>query len=302
MALATTVGACAGWWPPGGREDAGVALDELLAAYMGKYVLITLTYYDEDGEVVTQQEVHGIIIKADHARGKYGSAGLFAGGESVSLAGVAATVAARPELPMSTLTVTGTTIAGQPDTGDLVFVMNVDNSVLFSDPNESTSFFYKGSAKFSVPAGNYFALGLFFDISGASRLVALPQFAVGGTTSVALAEAAATSAVSFATPRPARLQDAMITLNRVPAAGPAASFGLDNGTSPLWINQTTSAPSAGGLDIATNGSLVSPAAASPHYEYDLLYGSTGGEILSQHHVVTAASLATVDERFYQGRV
>ena len=69
MALATTVGACAGWWPPGGSEDAGVALDERLAAYMGKYVLITLTYYDEDGEVVTQQEVHGIIIKADHARG-----------------------------------------------------------------------------------------------------------------------------------------------------------------------------------------------------------------------------------------
>jgi len=71
MALATTVAGCAGYWPlRGQRANGAPPFDERqIAAYIGKYVLITLTYYDEDGEMVTQQQVHGIIMKADRARG-----------------------------------------------------------------------------------------------------------------------------------------------------------------------------------------------------------------------------------------
>lgn len=70
VALAMVLGACAGWWPPAGKESTHAGVDERrLAAYLGKYVLITLTYYDEEGDVVTQQQVHGIIVKADRARG-----------------------------------------------------------------------------------------------------------------------------------------------------------------------------------------------------------------------------------------
>jgi len=71
MTLATTVAGCAGYGPSRG-ERAGerpVFDDRQTAGYIGKYVLITLTYYDEDGEMVTQQQVHGIIKKADRARG-----------------------------------------------------------------------------------------------------------------------------------------------------------------------------------------------------------------------------------------
>src|SRR5437867_9367109 len=51
--LALLLGACAGWWPPDGRDQAGTAADRReIAAYIGKYVLITLTYFDEDGDVV----------------------------------------------------------------------------------------------------------------------------------------------------------------------------------------------------------------------------------------------------------
>ena len=67
--LAALLGACAGWWPPG-REEARLASDHRqIAAYVGKYVLITLTYFDEDGDVVAQPQVHGIIVSADRARG-----------------------------------------------------------------------------------------------------------------------------------------------------------------------------------------------------------------------------------------
>src|SRR5579875_496697 len=49
------------------------------------------------------------------------------GGETVTLAGAPATAAA-PAGARDTLTVTGTNLAGQPDSGDQVFVYNIDNS------------------------------------------------------------------------------------------------------------------------------------------------------------------------------
>jgi len=67
--LSALLGACAGLWPPG-AEDVRQASDQRqIAAYVGKYVLITLTYFDEDGDVVAQPQVHGIIVSADRARG-----------------------------------------------------------------------------------------------------------------------------------------------------------------------------------------------------------------------------------------
>ncbi len=68
LAVAMVLAACASWEPQAGSGDAAFA-ERQLAAYLGKYVLITMTFYDEDGDVVTQQQVHGIIVKADRARG-----------------------------------------------------------------------------------------------------------------------------------------------------------------------------------------------------------------------------------------
>ena len=67
--LSGLLGGCAGLWPPAGREDARESDQRQIAAYVGKYVLITLTYFDEDGDVVAQPQVHGIIVSADRARG-----------------------------------------------------------------------------------------------------------------------------------------------------------------------------------------------------------------------------------------
>src|SRR5262249_7299707 len=67
--LSALLGACAGLWPPGGREDARETDQRQIAAYVGKYVLITLTYFDGDGEVAAEPQVHGIIVSADGAGG-----------------------------------------------------------------------------------------------------------------------------------------------------------------------------------------------------------------------------------------
>src|SRR5215472_4141748 len=66
-------------------------------------------------------------LASDHARGSYGSTGLFAGRLSIGLTG-RSPARARANVALDTLTVTGTDLAGTPDTGDLVFVDNVDNS------------------------------------------------------------------------------------------------------------------------------------------------------------------------------
>jgi len=70
LPAATMLSACASVTAPAGRDGAASALAEIhLAHYLGKYVLVTMTFYDEDGDVVTQQQVHGFIVKADRARG-----------------------------------------------------------------------------------------------------------------------------------------------------------------------------------------------------------------------------------------
>src|SRR5262249_33197774 len=67
-------------------------------------------------------------FRADHARASYGRDGLFGGGVSISLPGATASPSGTSQphrrFRMRTLTVTGTNLAGKPDTGDDVFVFN----------------------------------------------------------------------------------------------------------------------------------------------------------------------------------
>ena len=61
----------------------------------------------------------------------------------------------------------------------------------------SVNVFDKGVAKFSVPSGHYWAVGMFAQTEGTryvgERIVVLPQFTVRGSTSVSMAERAASS-------------------------------------------------------------------------------------------------------------
>ena len=240
-------------------------------------------------------------FQGDHRTGRYGRDGMFAGGESVALAGAPA-AAARPDLPMRVLKVKATNLAGHPDTGDVVFLVNQDNSALFGDPFESMNDFYQGSTKFSVPAGNYLALGMFFDPSGATRLVVLPHVSVSSaatSTTVLMAESAASSQVSFATPQPARVTDVQVTLLSQSAAGGGAAFSFDNSNIPLYLSPTSSAPPVGQLYLGVNGLLHSPSAAPSPYQYNLVYEDTSGVIPAQQYTVQPSGLATLHERFFQ---
>ena len=238
---------------------------------------------------------------ADHARGSYGTDGMVAHGVSVSLPGQGP--APQPNYQMHTLTLTGTNLAGQPDTGDFVDVFNVDNPLKFADPDESGNVFYQGTAKFSVPAGHYMADGFFFDLSGttitAVRIVSLPQFTVTGTAAVALSEQAATNEVQMVTPRLAVTQDLALDLHRVAANGDVIDDSVDTGDLPLWANQTTQPVTVGTLQTVTTGYLTSPGGASRPYQYNLAFAGPSGLIGPQQYVVTAQNTAAVRAPFYQ---
>ena len=91
--------------------------------------------------------------------------------------------AGQARFPMHTLTVTATNLSGKPDTGDIIDVFNVNNLAAFGLGGEGENDFYQGSAKFSLPAGTYWAIGTFFTGS-AQRLDVIPQFTVKQDTTL----------------------------------------------------------------------------------------------------------------------
>jgi hypothetical protein len=254
-------------------------------------------------------KVFGVALqrqfRADHARGSYGSDGLFAG-VSIALAGAPTPVRASPDFPMHTLTVTGTNLRGQPDTGDTVIVINAADWQRFGDPNEIFNFFYHGTAKYSLPAGQYWAIGDFVNFRGrhgSERLDVLPQFTVTGNhTRVHLAERAASSRLSFTTSRPTQPELVGITFIRGGLHHTSFGFGFSDSGLSLWVSPTTSKPTVGTLRTFTSAQLASPPTApGTPYFYNLDYAGPDGIIPPQHYVVSAASLATVHERYFQDR-
>lgn len=210
---------------------------------------------------------------ADRAHGTYGTDGMF--GDEVSI-GPAGTTPARsgtaiqPHYVMHTVTLDGTTIAGKPDTGDIVYLINVDNGRLTGNPMITATTFYHGMAKYSVPAGHYFAFSDFLDLSKggtltAERAVVLPEFTVSGDTTVRLDERTATSKVTIATPRPAVTRATELEVNRVSATGRGFGFGLfDFAPVTAWITPPPSTlPSAAWEPSLTRGSPRPPDPAHP---------------------------------------
>jgi hypothetical protein len=234
---------------------------------------------------------------ADHSRGSYGTDGLFARGLSIGLAGAPAP-AAQHNFPLRTLTVTGSNLAGQPDTGDLVLVFNLDDCNKL-DPISSLSSFFHGAAKFSVPAGHYWAAGFFFG-RFPDRLVILPQFTVGHPTTVHISERAASSTVTVKTPRPATLGTSSFNLLR-------SNHGFTEGVS--WINAqgpralrvslVRHRPSIGQLQAYTQADLFSPRGPGTPYVYLLDFPAPPGTIPPLHYTAHPTGLATVHEHYYK---
>jgi len=245
---------------------------------------------------------------ADHARASYGRDGMFGGGVSVRLAGspagaARAALARHPvAFPMRTLTVTGTNLAGKPDTGDVVAVFNTDRASRFADPVESQNVFDHGATRFSVPAGHYWVLGLFPAVLAHRefewRLPILPQVTVAGSTTVHIAERAADSQIRVITPRPAVPVNESLELRHTSARGPASLTWFFGGYSPVFLSPTTRRATVGTLQAYVFEQLFSPAgAAGTPYEYDVAYADTG-LLPPQRYVVRPAGLATVRASYY----
>lgn len=246
---------------------------------------------------------------ADHATGSYGQDGMFADGVSVSLAGspagaARAALAPRhsPGFRMHTLTVTATGTSGQPDTGDDVLVFNADSIQRFGDPIESDNFFLGGVTRFSVPAGHYWAIGEFFVFSGhglpSLRLDVLPQFTVSTNSTVVMSAQAASSEIRMVTPRPTVLDNLTVEFRRGTADGHtfSASWGANF---PIYVSPTTRRPTVGKLAVVTSAQLGSPSGtAGTPYQYNLAFADTSGLIPPGRHVITPASLATVNASYY----
>jgi hypothetical protein len=244
-------------------------------------------------------------FRADHGRASYGTDGLFAGGVTISPAGSRGPARAQPQFPMHELTVTGTNLAGQPDTGDPLLVFNADDPRTFGDPIEAENLFYHGTARYSVPAGHYWAVALFATTASPGisfRLVVLPQFTVQGSqTRVHMAARAASSELRVTTPRPSVLQVWTFTVVRNGPDGGFVGGTVSGGPGDaLWVSPTAVAPSAGSLHAYAAATLASPAnAAGTPYVYNLALAGPAGIIPVEHWVVDQASLATVTERYYQ---
>ncbi len=240
---------------------------------------------------------------ADHARGSYGQDGMFAGGVTISLAGTAPApgraasliLPARTGPVRHTLTIHGTNLSGGPDTGGGVVVANVDNTRRFAE----FAVFHHGTATMKVPAGHYWAAGVF---SNYTRMVVVPQFTVTRDVTMGVDERTATSKITVATPRPA--QTVVMTYN-VLRSGRAGSNDFAEIESPgkrhttLYVNPTSRRPTIGKLAALTSWVRLSPPGVKgTPYRYYLERLDNGRIRRNQHYVVRPASLATVRARFY----
>jgi hypothetical protein len=153
------------------------------------------------------------------------------GAVAASAARVAGQTPQSPRFPMHTVTVRGLTAAGHPDTGDLVFLYNATSSEIYGDPYEDPSIFYHGVAKFSVPAGQYWALAWLTSVDNKGyptslRTVLLPRITIKGNATVTMRGSSATSELTFTAPKPTSLLGSMVQLAISDTRGDSTIFGL----------------------------------------------------------------------------
>jgi len=227
---------------------------------------------------------------ADHAAARYGTDGMFAGGLTMGLAGQPGPPAARPlgrpgpvtlqdrsNIPafqMETLTIRGFDRFGKPDTGDLVQVINADNSNFFN----ATTFFDKGVAKLSVPVGHYWAVGqyprLLRSAPPGERLEGRDRAAVhrapvgrhGHVPGEGRGQPDPDCGRRGGRSRSTRSS----TLVRSGRSGPGNEQSFEANGIALWVNPTTVRPTVGKLSVFTEQRLASPPKTrGTGYEYNL---------------------------------
>ncbi|MFF1614965.1 hypothetical protein ACFVYA_45015 [Amycolatopsis sp. NPDC058278] len=241
-------------------------------------------------------------FKEDSARGRFGGQGLFAGGVRYALAGAPKRQAAQPRSVMRTVSVDATDIAGKPADTGIAFLYNTDDGDTLA-PDENFNYFFGGTAKFSVPDGNYSALGVFWttDADGNPtelRFSAQPEFAVKADGGVRVDAKRASSKLTWVTPRPALLDDTGFLFRRAAKTGPALLVDFDAGPGvPISVSPTSTPVRTGALQTYPYSRLVSPPGPGTPYEYVLQKASIG-VIPQQRYVITAKDVAAVDATYF----
>jgi hypothetical protein len=192
-----------------------------------------------------------------------------------------------------TLTLHGVNVAGQPDSGDVVLVYNVDSLKTF----DGSAVFENGTATVRVPPGHYEALCFFVTRSVAAEAMD-PQFTVSGNTSVTLKARSATSRVSVTTPKPASNTVLEVGFGRRDALGQVAPYSLiAGGRMAMKVAPVASRVTVGKLYYYVYTRRFSPARAKTSYTYDLEFATTGKVPADEHYTVKASSLASVASRY-----
>jgi hypothetical protein len=214
-------------------------------------------------------------------------------------AGPALAASTAQDRKTSTVTVTGTNLAGRPDNGAPVTVVNVDQASRFDSPS-SVGFFRHGLARFTVPDGHYWAFAVYF-AGSAARLVTVPQFTVAGPTTVHTAARMATSKVTVVTPRPAVLREVSTEMLRGSGTGPPSSEGATlEGGGVVYVSPVLRHPTVGGIRLFTSDEFGSPPGTHVPYRYLVSYAGPVGTIpAAERYRVRAGDLTTVDESYYR---
>jgi hypothetical protein len=247
----------------------------------------------------------------------YGVDRLSRRGVTIGFAGAAHPEAVRPARAMFTLTVHGVNLAGKPDNGDQVAVENVNDPAPLSKLDATLRVFHHGTATFRVPAGTYWAVGVFSRVaivglghpgagpaaasSNATRLVVLPQFTVSRNRTATVDERMATSKLAITAPRPTVPGIVTIAFERISDGKRLSVTVLPLATrAPVYVSPTSHAPADGTLYSFTSEQLLSPASAEATYQYYVALKGPRGIVPAQHFRISAASLATVHENMYSG--
>lgn len=218
---------------------------------------------------------------------------------SIRYAGRGPAAVPRPQFPMFTLKLPVLGLRGEPVPLGLLDVINVDDSRKF----HQAPVVIDGEVRLSVPAGHYSVSLIYplFDDAGNLTEVrfATADITVTGPTSHTVDARAATSQISFRTPRPADPQDSTIGWLRGSDEVNASLFLVSTGAAPLFVSPVPAA-TVGVRRYYAAGELASPAGTAAPYSYMVIY-PTDGAIGDQRYVVNPASLATVTHAMYSER-
>ena len=201
-----------------------------------------------------------------------------------------------------TLTITGSDLSGQPDSGDVAWVVNAGDLAAAGQLGFYLGVFHHGVASLKVPSGRYWLIGEFTGSRsvGGFRLDVPPQVTVDKDTTVHLAARAASSRITMITPRAAVPVDVRFDMVIVDRHGHAQDMQWWSVPGSIWVSPMTRRPTVGALRASAFQQLLPPrrTRAIP-YAYNLDVADPAGIIPAQRYHIQSDSLAAVTERYYQ---